>query len=45
MRLVYFQVCYPLVDKFVEPPDKLTFGELTNAVDTLVAPENSVLQV
>ena len=33
------------MDKFVEEPDKMTFGDLTNAVDVIVAPENNVLQV
>lgn len=38
------KVCYPIVDKFVEQPDRMTFGDLTNAVDVIVAPENNVLQ-
>ena len=29
----------------MEQPDRMTFGDLTNAVDVIVAPENNVLQV
>ena len=45
MHDLYFQVCFPLIDRFLEDHDLLTFGDLVNAVDVIAAPENSVLQV
>ena len=42
---LYVQVCFPLIDLLIEQADMLTFGDLVNAVDTIAAPENSVLQV
>ncbi|XP_060604076.1 protein fuzzy homolog isoform X1 [Ruditapes philippinarum] len=38
------RVCFPLIDRFLEDHDLLTFGDLVNAVDVIAAPENSVLQ-
>ncbi|XP_052798881.1 protein fuzzy homolog [Mya arenaria] len=38
------RVCFPLIDRLIEQGELLTFGDLVNAVDTIAAPENAVLQ-
>ncbi|KAK3581473.1 hypothetical protein CHS0354_031799 [Potamilus streckersoni] len=38
------KICSQLIDKILDQADLLTVGDLTNAVDIIAAPENSVLQ-
>ena len=45
VRLSVFQVCFPMIDRLLEQQCIVTFGDLVNAVDTIAAPENAVLQV
>lgn len=42
---VIFQVCYKMVDTFLEQADLPTFSDITEAVDVIVGPENAILQV